>query len=117
MIKKGERLILISITAVFIMLLIIAAVGQHNGNDRQSLSSLSHANASGWIYDGKININTADAQALMQIPGIGDALSARILAYREANGPFTTIDELTNVKGIGEGTLRKIQDFITTGES
>lgn len=117
MIKIRERLILISITAVFIMLLIIVTVGQHNGKDRLSLSSLSHTNVSGWIYDGKININTADAQTLMQIPGIGDALSARILAYREENGPFTTINELTNVKGIGEKTLKKIQDYITTGES
>lgn len=117
MIKKGESFILISITAVFVILLIITTVGQHSDDHRYSLSSLSLSIDSACIYDGKININTADAKTLMLIPGIGDALSARILAYRDENGPFTEINELTNVKGIGEGTLKKIQDYITTGES
>lgn len=63
-----------------------------------------------------ININTADAAALMTLPGIGEVKANAIVAYREANGPFVYIEELLLVDGIGEGLLEKIRDSITIGE-
>lgn len=65
----------------------------------------------------KVNINTADADELALLPGIGETLSARIVAYREAHGPFSGAEALLEVPGIGEGRLRAIRDYITVGET
>ncbi len=65
----------------------------------------------------KININTATAAELEALPGIGPALAARIVAYREANGPFHSVEELRRVQGIGEAILARIRDLVTTGEN
>ena len=60
-----------------------------------------------------VNINTADVKALDSLNGIGDTLANRIIDFREDNGPFQTIDELDDVKGIGSATIRKIEEFVT----
>lgn len=62
-----------------------------------------------------ININTASAEDLQRLPGIGPLLAERIIAYREENGPFEIPGELMNVPGIGEKKLEEIWDYITTG--
>ena len=61
-----------------------------------------------------VNINTADAERLKSLPGIGPALSQRIIEYREQNGAFKTVDEIKNVRGIGEKRFADIKDKITT---
>ena len=66
---------------------------------------------------GPIDINMADAASLQTLPGIGETKAADIVAYREANGPFATVDDLQNVKGIGEKTLEKLKEHITVGAS
>lgn len=53
-----------------------------------------------------VNINTADAETLMTLPGIGETRAADIIAYRQANGPFRMVEQLTDVPGIGEGSWR-----------
>lgn len=59
----------------------------------------------------KLNLNTADTQALTtQLTGIGQSKAKAIIAYRETNGPFTAIDELLEVKGIGKALLEKNRD-------
>ena len=63
--------------------------------------------------DFPININTADAETLMNIPGIGQAKANEIVAYRNANGKFTSAEDLLNVYGISEATLEKIYAYIT----
>lgn len=62
---------------------------------------------------GLININTATQAQLETLPGIGPVLAQRILAYREENGPFTAISQLTLVSGIGEKKLAALIDLIT----
>ena len=62
-----------------------------------------------------ININTADADALMSLPGIGEVKAAAIIAYRETYGPFTSVEALLNVKGIGQSTLEGLREHITIG--
>lgn len=66
--------------------------------------------------EGRININTADAAQLQELPGIGEALSERILRHREQYGPFQTIWELTAVDGLGEGTAEKLIPYVTISE-
>ena len=61
----------------------------------------------------KININTATIEQLTLIKGIGERKAQDIIEYREANGDFADLTELVKVKGIGEGTLKKIEPFIT----
>ncbi len=69
------------------------------------------------ILDGEIiNINTASAADLERLPGIGEKRAKDIIAYREEHGPFRMAEELTNVSGIGEVTLRGLIDYITVGE-
>ena len=61
----------------------------------------------------RININTATSQELQTLRGIGPALAQRIVEYRQTSGGFSAVDDLTNVKGIGEKTLEKIRNSIT----
>ena len=61
-----------------------------------------------------ININTADKETLMAvIKGVGDKKAEAIIQYREKNGPFKSIDELSNIKGIDVGILEKNKDSLT----
>ena len=61
---------------------------------------------------GKINVNTADKERLLLLSGVGEVMAQRILDYREQHGPFSCLEELMNVKGIGEATLEKLRDQI-----
>jgi competence protein ComEA len=63
----------------------------------------------------KININTASVEQLTQLKNVGVKTAERIIAYREANGPFKAIDELANVKGIGEKIVAKNQERLSVG--
>lgn len=62
---------------------------------------------------GKININTATASELDSLPGIGPAYAGRIIDYRNQHGGFKSIEEVKNVKGIGDKTFDKFKDRIT----
>ncbi|WP_420113722.1 helix-hairpin-helix domain-containing protein [Pseudactinotalea sp.] len=62
---------------------------------------------------GLVDLNTADAAALETLPGIGPALAERILSWRTENGPFPSVDALTNVSGIGPATLARLRDLVT----
>lgn len=61
-----------------------------------------------------VNINTADAERLATLKGIGPALAQRIIDYREQNGAFKSVDELRNVRGIGEKKFDALKDKVTT---
>ena len=64
---------------------------------------------------GPVNINTATAAELETLSGVGPKTAEAIVEYREANGPFESIEGIMNVPGIGEGTFEKIRDEITVG--
>ncbi|GAB4432075.1 MAG: hypothetical protein Fur0044_29580 [Anaerolineae bacterium] len=65
------------------------------------------------VAGGTININTATLEQLDSLPGVGPAIAQRIIDYRESMGGFKTVEEITQVSGIGEATLAKIKDLIT----
>ena len=63
-----------------------------------------------------ININTAASFELESLPGIGPTTAAKIIDYREENGPFLSIEDIINVSGIGPGTYERIKDLITVNQ-
>ncbi len=64
-----------------------------------------------------ININTADKETLMSvIKGVGETKAEAIIAYRKENGEFKSVDDLINVKGIGQTTIEKHREQLTTSE-
>jgi len=64
-------------------------------------------------FEYRLDINSATWVEWGQLEGIGDALARRIVADRDANGPFTSVDDLRRVKGIGVKTLEKIRPWLT----
>ncbi|MBA3507745.1 MAG: helix-hairpin-helix domain-containing protein [Betaproteobacteria bacterium] len=63
--------------------------------------------------DAAVNLNTASKDELVALVGIGPAKAQAILDYRRANGPFKTVDDVKNVKGIGAKRLEKFKDQLT----
>lgn len=70
----------------------------------------------GDVANGLVNLNTADRTALETLPRIGPSTAQKILDYRDANGPFGSIDELMNVSGIGPATFERLAPLITIEE-
>ena len=67
---------------------------------------------------GVINVNTATKEELMMLPGIGEKTASAIVAYRKANGPFKTIDDMTKIKGISKKKLDKLRpSLVLTGQN
>lgn len=67
-------------------------------------------------FASEINLNTADAAALDRLEGVGPVKAEAIVEYREANGPFGRVQDLTEVSGIGAATVEANRDRITVGE-
>lgn len=63
-----------------------------------------------------VNINTATAEQLDTLPGVGAKLAARIIDYRQKNGGFKKLEDLMNVQGIGEKNFLKLKPLITIGQ-
>lgn len=64
---------------------------------------------------GPINLNTADADLLQELPGVGPVLAGRIVDWRTKNGPFRSVDDLGEVSGIGESRLADLRDLVRVG--
>ena len=65
--------------------------------------------------DYRLDINTATKSQLMELPGIGEVMAERIVAYRTEHGMFSSIDALLQVEGIGEKKLQQIEKLIMVG--
>ncbi len=64
-----------------------------------------------------VDINTADKKTLMSLNGIGESFAERIIEYRELNGGFKSIQELTNIRGIGQTLMEKNKARLTVGDT
>ena len=95
--------------------------GQHIHIPRQGeitsapLAELPRTDASPSKETELLNINTASAADLEELPRIGPALAQRIVEYREANGPFQSIEDLQQVSGVGPALIEQIEPLITVG--
>lgn len=76
---------------------------------------LSPVQAASKVTDQKININTASAGELQQLPRIGEKVAQRIIDFREQHGNFQKIEEIMKVKGIGERMFANLKELITVG--
>ena len=109
------------LTAIFVLLTVFTLLFSSGGQAALTIDLSRPPEAqppsfsTGEPSDSYLNINTATAAELTGLPGIGDTLAQRILAYREENGPFSEIGELMQVSGIGEATFEGLKARITTG--
>ena len=82
----------------------------------QSTQQVADVSTENQNQSDKININTASAIELDKLPGIGAVRAADIISYRESHGGFQTIEQLKDIKGIGDVSFEKLKDLVTVGE-
>lgn len=112
---KKSQIALVTITACFFFAAFILFVGRalpfsaivSNRSETESTSSIG--------TNGRININTANVEQLSLLPDIGPTIAQRIIDYRQMHGPFSSIEELQLVEGIGKKRLDGLRDYITVG--
>ena len=81
---------------------------------REGSEAPAPAGASGGVAaGGLINVNTASASELEALPGVGEVIAQAIVDHRTENGPFTSVDQLLDVSGIGDATLEDIRELVT----
>ncbi len=109
--------ILVGITCVFLCLLVGIFVGRNLTRSYipvdQAISS-QDVNTDGTTVnkDGRIDINTATMEQLQLLPGVGEVTAQRIIDYRTEHNGFTAIEDLMEIKGIGEKTFEKMKQYV-----
>ena len=126
--KKYGFPVLITITVAFVMFLTGFFIGRNFNRQNIQLQTVQKdtltipvstapaqtASAQSGPEE-KININTATSEQLQTLPGIGEVLSQRIIDYRTKYGAFRSVNELTDVEGIGDKILESLRDYATVG--
>jgi competence ComEA-like helix-hairpin-helix protein len=76
------------------------------------LSPVGYADPGRTGQDGRININKASVEELVELPRVGKVVAERIVAFRETNGPFKTVEDLKSVRGIGDKVFDQIRPIV-----
>lgn len=118
--KLFKKRVKIVAVAAFAIAVLVGAIIQNYAGDPFTIENIvieestdsDTPTAEPQVIDEKININTADAELLCTLDGIGEVTAQRIIEYREENGEFGVIEDLMNISGIGEKKFAKIRDAI-----
>jgi competence protein ComEA len=105
--------------ALFMVLALVAiaalpAAAQQKAANRSSKPAASRSAAA--APSAPVNLNTATQAQIETLPGIGPKVAQRIIEYRQKNGPFKKIEDLMNVKGVGEKSFLKLKPYLTVTE-
>ena len=120
--KKGGTFILLCLTLAFVGFAIGMLIGRNLEKDPVTIEistrpdstiGQTEHNPDKTVATTRININTASAQILDTLPGIGPVLAQRIIDYRQINGPFQEVADLSKIEGIGSEKLLSLLDYIT----
>ncbi len=113
--RKRESLLL-ALTAAAVLLMYILAFGEKPrammSAETETETETEAADALILRWGGSVDLNTAGAEELTALPGIGETLAGRIVAWRAEHGPFTSLEDLLNVDGVGETTLEKLYEYV-----
>ena len=116
--RPQKILLLLILFTVSCALAALCVVGSEQPIEPYVVASVPEVSPASVPADGeaaastRININTATLEELVTLPGVGETIAARIIAYREENVPFYDIGALREVKGIGDKTLEKLAPYI-----
>ena len=103
--------------ALFATVVLCLALGHTAVAAAQRKPSSSSSSAKAVAAGEVVNLNTATATQIAALPGIGDKTAKMIIEYRDKNGGFKKIEELMNVKGIGEKSFLKLKSLVTVGDA
>ena len=112
--KKG-KFIMLCLCFCFFSLVIGMFLGRNTRHEYILLPSEETSMISEQSADPRLDLNEMSKAQLMSLPGIGELLADRIVAYRDQYGPFQSIDELLMVEGIGEVKIERISPFVFIG--
>lgn len=122
--SKGEKIVL-ALTAIALCAAAVFLALDARGSGRYSISALPEEAAAVVLRESvqpppasaetaeKLDLNTASAEELARLPGIGEVRAAEIVRYREENGLFAYPEDVMEVYGIGEGIYNEIREYVT----
>lgn len=113
---KKATTIMLSATAAFVLMIAGIFIGRSSAANYLSIPKDKPVTVVAEDYNAsKLDINRITYSQLLDLPDIGDTIAMRIIAYRNTHGAFTSIDQLLEVEGIGEGRLEQLKDYLTIG--
>lgn len=115
-VSRGEKMVL-ALTVLLLIAAVVCLSTMERGGTRYSISAMPEPSPAAALEMAEdqplVNLNTATAEELAALPGIGSVRAARIVAYREEHGPFAHAEDVMDVYGIGEGLFAEFCACVT----